>query len=191
MTTLFADDFAGADANPIGGSYTTQPDCSDLRRLSNALRSTSSAACVAYVNSVSPPDDQYAQATVGVLSHSSSVSGVMCRASTGEKSSVNLLIVFDGTLYLQDCVNNSFSLIQSAAHAHTTGDVYRLECEGDQARGYVNDVLKVSGTTVRTTGRFGPWMQSVSADDDTITAFEAGDFAEFRARAYYDLMIGR
>lgn len=161
---LIDTDFVGANANPIGDPWTTQPPGDNLQRLSNALHSATAGVCIAYYNVETPDNDQYVKVTIDTLAN---FAGCMARGSTTERTSVNLLIGPGGTLFLQDVAAGSFTTIDSAAHTHTPGDVYELRVEGTTATGLVNDVVLVEGTTVHTSGEAGPWIQADTTTEIT------------------------
>lgn len=170
MTTLFTDTGAGADANPIGGDYTTWAGFNAWRRLSNVLFGTvSSGNNGAYVNSVGDQANSWIQATVraGSTSH-----GLMLRCATSGDSEGYAFQVYSGTAQIARWDSGaSYNVLDSVAAAIVPGDVLYFEALGTTLTAKINgvDVLSVVDATYAS-GRFGLYTYNDVDGLDTLTA---------------------
>lgn len=174
---LASESFAGTDANPIGGNWTTITGEGAIQRLSNAaVRSANdSLDHSAYYSSGSqPPDDQYCKLVVATIAYDG---GPIVRASTSAT-----------TYYLLDCdpSSNGMTLYKVVAGAFTSlgqgtvtinnGDTVELRVTGNTLDAYLNGVFKFSANdSVIASGRFGVRSYGNSSPI-SFSSFEGGDF---------------
>jgi hypothetical protein len=151
---LFTDDFTRANENPLAGNWSTAASWDAMQLLNNQVGAAAGpAGNASYVNSVSVPDDQYAESPFvqSLVNIVSAGGGVCVRMATGAKS-YYCLQIFNGTstnpvtLDVFKEVAGSYTSLGQAPYTYTPGDVFRIEAQGTAIRGYVNGVLKLSAT---------------------------------------------
>jgi hypothetical protein len=171
MSVLFSESFTGANANPIGGNWTTNTGLAAIQRISNCSDGTAGDSG-AYVNSVSPPNDQYAKVTHNGAPLTTD-GGPMCRAASGAVT--HYLLDFGGTLQIYLVNAGVYTAIGgSSVKTVSFGDTMQLSCVGTTLTGYWNGVSTVSTTDgTLASGLFGIFVSNVT---QRYTAFEGGDF---------------
>jgi hypothetical protein len=170
MSVLYTDTFVAADANPIGGNWTTVTGLAALRRLSNACLGSSASDNAAYVNTVTPPNDQYAKSTIGTAVDDG---GAAVRISTSAATFYFADSLGSGT-QLWKAVAGAFSSIGSSATTCGVGTVAEVRAIGTTISLWKDGVSLVSTTDSSiASGRFGIF---VFANVKTFTGFEGGDF---------------
>jgi hypothetical protein len=187
MTVLFTDSGAGADANPIAGAYTTISGFSDMRRVSNQVTGqVSSSNNGAYINSVTPPDDQYFKLTYQQAVLSSGGGGPMCRTQTGSASGY-LLQVFGVTIALARFDSGGYTSLATAGYTYAQGDVVQIQAVGTTIKAFLNgaEVLSTTDSTY-TSGRFGVYAFS---EQFVYTTLEGGDFAAAQVKTAQGLAL--
>ncbi len=180
MSTLATDDFNRADADPIGGSWTTASSNSAMKIVSNACQPSSLPAdCGAYYNAISWPDDQYSQCKITVNDTASgSGPGVYVRLASGAFTCYRAVASHATTnnVELAKFVAGAHTAIWQRTQSFTDGDTLRLEVQGTTLRVFINGVQVGADATDSsvTTGNAGVAYssQSVSASLDD---WEGGD----------------
>lgn len=174
MTILASESFAGTDANPIGGNWTTEGGGSAIRRVSNAARGTINGDCAAYYNAVTPPADQYCKCVIGTSGgDQAAIVRAATNALTGYWAYWN---AGGGNVILYTQVNNSTITSSSAAASLVTGDVLECRAVGTTISLMVNGIQKVSYVeTSIASGLFGIYINDTS-NVPSFTSFEGGDF---------------
>lgn len=177
MTVLFTDSGAGADANPIGGVYTTLTGFDNLRRLSNRVEGNLGNSG-AYINSVTPANNQYMKLKwqMGSISVGDG-GGPMVRVQTGSASGYVFQIYDNGgtpKIELARFDSGSYVPLISNSASFTPGDLAYIEAVGTTITAKINGV-QVLQTTDATyaSGRLGIYSFSNVWVYDTI---EGGDF---------------
>ena len=170
MSVLYSETFTGANANPIGGVWTTGSGWAALQRISNLVDGTSGDSG-AYVSTVVPPNDQYSKVTLGAAFTTDG--GPFVRAATGAKTHYLLDIAASCQLYR---VSAGVYTTIGAAFSHTAviGDVYEIRAVGTTISGWINGVQQrtVSDANIAS-GRFGIFISGTSL---RFSSFEGGDF---------------
>lgn len=174
MSVLFLDSGAGADANPIGGNWSTLSGLNPLQRLSNKFANVNANTdSCAYVNSVTPPNDQYCVGTVDTAGAAPD-GGVAIRCATSAQSCYFTTNYDVPNIRLLAVVAGSFSELDFDAGSYVDGQTVYIEAVGTTIASKVNNVAKNSVTDASlTSGRFGMFLYD---PDLRITNFEGGDF---------------
>ena len=178
---LATDDFNRADANPIGGNWTTIPGGpGDLQIISNKLSGTTTSQRNGAYNVTAVGDDQYSQGTI--------LGGT---GTDGPCPAVRVSAV-DETFYAfcpVDIGGDAFDLYKRVAGVYTSldtqfatwapGDVIRIEAQGTTIRGYIGGALVASQTdSAITTGQFGILINTSGTLSQTeFDDWSGGDFA--------------
>jgi hypothetical protein len=177
MTIRFTDNFNRADANPIGGNWTTVPGSGafgTMQIVSNQLQGGTSGDNAAYVNSDTPPNDQYSKIAIQTLAGGDD-SGPMARVDTTT-----------GDCYMIDYDGTNAALFEFTGAAHNligtnipwtlvAGDIFEIRCVGTTISLWINGVQKDSVTnSLHTAGRAGVFTH---ASGSVMDNFESGDFA--------------
>jgi PKD repeat protein len=169
-TSVFTDDFNRADANPIGGNWTTAPGCRDMQIISNGLFATvdNSFNC-AYWNANAFTGNQYSQVRVGFAEPSK---GPAVRIQTGAVQQNFYYAKIDNTvsISIKKNVNGSFSTIGASftVPALQSTDIIKLSAVGTTLELFVNGVSQGTRTDSDfTSGVPGIWnFQVLSPLDD-------------------------
>jgi hypothetical protein len=183
MSVLASDDFNRANANPIGGSWTTAPNHNALQLLSNTCQPSSLAVdCGAYYSGITWPADQYAQVKVTVNSTGTGVGpGLFCRQDTGGANTCYRLVASHAAannIELGKFIAGAFTGIWTRTQAFTDGDTLRLEVQGTTLRAYLNGVQIGADTTDSSiaSGATGIAYSSLTSATTLVDDFEGGDF---------------
>lgn len=121
------DNFNRADANPIGGNWTTWPTLAALRIVSNQLANAGSAAdSGAYYSGSSWNNDQSSQYTAVTASSDDKDYGPAVRISSSVNSGY-FVGCTSGAGKIYKFVGGSFSQIQSGGAAWSTNDLIKLD----------------------------------------------------------------
>ena len=179
MATLFSDNFTGANADPIGGNYTTVPaSWWDLRRVGNECSGkVDGPQSAGYRNDVTPSADQWAQLTVR---GSAADVGPAVRCST-TVSSFYALAFGSTQFYIIEYVNSGTGAtvaISTGANSCSAGDVLYLAVSGTTLSAKKNGVL-ISGLesvtdTSLSSGRLGIFIFPAGG---LVDDFSGGDFS--------------
>lgn len=175
MTILASESFAGVDANPIGGNWTTITGYSALQRLSNTVQRTT-GNCGAHYNAAQPPDDQYVKMVIGTAGYEG---GPAVRIST----SATTYYLFDidqgtsGAGQIYKCIAGVFTLLVGNTTAvPVAGDTVELRVIGTTLSGWLNGVQQCSvDDSSIASGRFGIALPS-NSPVIKYSSFEGGDF---------------
>lgn len=183
MTVLFTDSGAGADANPIGGSYVTVTGVGAIRRLGNQLANASGSDGdhAAYVD-ITTPNDCYCQVRNPVVGGRDG--GPVVRAQPGAMS----LLFFtdynatDVEAYI--FVSGSPTLKDRDAGTYNTNSILRFEVVG------TTYTTKIDGATINSftdatfsSGKCGVFMYDSALRFDQV---EIGDFLTAALPVYSD-----
>ena len=175
MTVLFTDSGAGADANPIGGSYVTLTGWAALRRVGNEIANAngSDGDCGARIN-VATPNDHYCKIRPSVVSNRDF--GPMVRVQAATASGV-LMTDYNATdVECYVFVAGSFGSFvdRDAGTYQTTSDVY-MEAQGTAY------VTKIGAATINSfsDATFSSGQGGIFAYDSgaRIINVEVGDFS--------------
>lgn len=175
MTVLFTDSGAGADANPIGGSYVTLSGWAAIRRVSNQLANAtgSDGDCGARIN-VATPNDHYCQVTTAVVGGRDG--GPMVRVQSAAASGV-LITDYNATdVEAYVFVAGSFGSFKDRdTGTYTAGGTVYLEAQG------TTYISKINGATINNftdatfaSGQGGVFMYEAT---QRFTNIEVGDFS--------------
>lgn len=180
MTTLFTDNFTRANGTLLG-NWTTVPGTTSWAISSDVAEGNVQASDAdAYVNSVSWPNDQWAQVTVGAIGNVDQAGvGPVVRSSTTGLTGYIAIANGSGHLYLSKAVLGTFTSLGSSPYSAsvTTGDVLYMSVVGTTI------IVQKNGTTVATvtdssiaSGSAGMYYSSQDSVVDTVTAYSAGNF---------------
>lgn len=186
MAVLATDTFDRANADPIGGNWTTAGTYAALKIASNvAVPSNQGADGAAYYNAISWPNDQYSQLKVTGGTGGSGVGfGALTRQATGATNTNYRCVVDRGAtnnVEMGKTVAGTFTSLKSFSNTWVDSDVLRLESQGTSHRIYRN------GTQISTTatdsaiasGNAGMFYSSDEAS--TGNDWEGGDFTSVSA----------
>lgn len=187
MASLFTDDFNRTNANPIGGNWTTLTGMGDWELNSNKARATANSDSAAYVNSITPANDQWAKLildTVPTAGFSGDGIGPACRMSTSAKTLYECTVANSAGLSIAKRVAGTYTQMASNFTGFVATDEVYIEAQGASP----NIVVKVkkNGTVVLTapndssiaSGRFGVIFSADGSTTNTfIDNFEGGDFS--------------
>lgn len=181
MGQLVADSGVGANANPIGGNWTTLTSFAALQRLINTITGgTAATDCAAKYTGTAFPDDQYAEFTVGATNDL----GILVRCQGGDAYGYMLLgnsLGGSGGEFIR-WASASYIGIQTAEGTWANGDVCRIEITGaspSTMKVFKNGViLPIGGTATDSSGpQTGGLPGSfVFGTGGAFTNFAAGDF---------------
>lgn len=151
MSVVLNDSFARANANPAGSPYSTQAACADCQISGQIFEGTSTDNNSVY-DSLNPySNDHFVQVTVAGCANGVTFY-LRCRLTTPATSPAGIqwaIIQGDTTSLLQTYDSRSLgSPVLNTAPA--IGDVYRLECRGQNYRCFQNGVYL--GTFIDNTG---------------------------------------
>lgn len=176
MASLFSDSGGAAgDANPIGGNFSTAPSFNPIQRTGSKFANSQGfdVDCGAYVNSVTPPNDHYAQVTVDTVGGGDA--GPMVRISTSAQSCYFIQNADGATVLLYSISSGSYNLVDSDAGSYGAGQSAYLEAQGTTILSKVNNVTKNNATDATlASGRFGLNMYTAAT---RFTNFDGGDFS--------------
>jgi hypothetical protein len=187
MAVLATDNFNRADANPIGGNWTT---------INAAMKIASNVAAPvndandsgAYYNAVSFPNDQYSQAKiVSPTSGNQTGCGVYVRANATSGGNGYMLYLANNAngAVLYKLVNGTPTLIWQRAITYGAGNVGYLEVQGTTliAR-YNGAAIGASATdSAHAAGSAGISYSSANAGSNA-DDWEGGDFAAAAATPF-------
>jgi len=186
MGMIASDNFNRADANPIGGNWTTVTSEIAWKILSNHAEPTAfnNDASIYYAGTW--PADQYSQAkiTVNGSAGSTAGAGVCIRASTSLRTYYRLTVDHAGSnnINLTRIVNGTSTSLWTRTVTFVDGDLIRLEAQGSVLRAMVNGVAVGADfvdTSPITSGNPGLTYSSIetssSAED-----WEGGDLTSAR-----------
>lgn len=174
MALPASDNYTRADANPIGGNWTTATGVNGHKILSNQCRIiTANADACSYWNADTPNNDQWAQITYGGTTFGD---GPAVRIST---SATDYYFITDsgGNIFFyrsKTGVQTQLGTALNAVSAWAVGDTLKLEVIGSTLKAYRNGVQigsTYTDATPLTTGRVGVYMYS----DTTYTAWAGGN----------------
>lgn len=183
MTALATDNFNRADANPIGGNWTTANNHNAMQIVSNTCQPSSLLVdCGAYYNAITWPDDQYAQVKVTVNSTGTGVGiGLFCRQAAAANTCYRLVAshAASNNIELGKFVTGTFTGIWTRTQAFTDGDILRLEVQGTTLRAYFNGAQIGADTTDSSiaSGNAGIAYSSATSATTLLDDWEGGDFA--------------
>jgi hypothetical protein len=188
LVTLISDNFQRADGG-LGANWTSAYSWLGYVALvvtSNSARSPSAAGALSVWNgTVTIPDDQWVQVTVGATSNTPYV-GLLVRCSMTAVNTTFYDCLWHGntgssaSLLLRKSVNGTFTTLATATTTVQTGDVITLTAIGSQLAVYLNGsfLMAVSDSAV-TSGLPGLEIDPTGASTDTsITNFAAGTFSD-------------
>jgi hypothetical protein len=170
-----SDDFNRANESPLASPWTAVTGGGALNLFSNAAHSSQSGGIDEFrvYGSSGIGADQFAQATIASIS-GGAVAGVLVRFQTAAKAGYRFYATTGGCQIdrLPGSVN-----IGSAGAGVSAGDVLRLEVQGTTLRGYVNGVLRCTGTdsTYASASNPGLYASGTVAGDPALDNFSAGD----------------
>lgn len=151
--TYSSDNFARANANPIGGNWTTCPGTltRDCQLLSNKLAGTAALFySLVYWNALSFANDQWSEITLASLTSSASYAIAAARVSASAQHSYNAVVQgpIGGTtnLFLQRLDTGGATNISTTTATVVSGDRLRVEVKGTTITVLLNDVQKLQAS---------------------------------------------
>lgn len=184
MSVLATDNFNRANANPIGGNWTTITGLSAMQIVSNAATPSSLSPndCGSYYNAVTWPNDQYSQAKLTVVDTKTDGSGigVAVRVAAAALTAYRVVLTHasPGTnVSLQRFLAGAFTRLWDRGAAFVDGDLVRLEVQGTTLRVFINGVqvgADFTDTNIAS-GNAGISYSSV-ATSASLDDWEGGDF---------------
>lgn len=185
MTALFNDDYNRANENPLAGNWSTQNGEAQMDLVSNAATNHGDTTDqAANVNSVTPPNDQYAKAKITASTGFTQGDGpgVATRMATAAKTYYRA-VMRTGTS--NNCqvgkkVGGAYTNLGDRNLTYSAGTEFYLESQGSThivKYGGVQLGLSINDGAI-TSGRFGISYSSENAGQScTIDDFEGGDFS--------------
>jgi hypothetical protein len=188
LTAIATDNFNRANANPIGGNWTTAPSHSAIQLLSNVAQDSADSGTdnSAYWNANTFPNDQYSQCNVTDSLSSETAEcgpGPMCRCSTSAPRNLYRVIFSPGAtqnLHFEKYAANSYSPIGGFTVTMNNGDLLKLQVQGTTLTAFVNgsSVATTTDSSV-TSGPAGLAFSSCpSGTTVTFDNWEGGDLAQ-------------
>lgn len=167
---IATDTFNRANANPVGGNWTTT-EAAALQIVSNAIEASagSNTRNGAYYNAVTWPINQYSEMSFSTMaSTQASGPGVRMSGSGGTTNGYYALVEGtsgSNTLYFQKIVAGSAANVTSLAGANVViGDIVRIEVHGINVVINVNGVAKITTTDLSlASGKAGLFFYSSAA----------------------------
>ena len=164
----YGDNFNRADANPIGGNWTTMPVYSALKVASNKVQGSTASTNGAFWNASTPSVDQFSE-----LKMDQQDGGPAVRVRTSTQVDMYFTDSLASIYRLARMVNGSYTILQNLGNP--TGKVVRLEATGSGA----SVTLKVFYDGVQqgsdyvdtnaarlTTGTVGIYLYATDSGDD-------------------------
>lgn len=188
MATLITDTFDRSNNADLGASWDGYSGSNPFAINSNAARPSAAAADnIETYNATTPPDDQWAEITIGTWAANANYRNIhaACRFAapntisgyTGAAETPNPA----GKVFIGEFVAGSFSVLASSPQTIVSGDVIRLEVIGSNLTLFQNGLSRATASDgTRTSGRVGIVSYPNSAITDVdIASFRAGDFSNF------------
>lgn len=179
------DDFNGANADPIGGSWTTITGLGALRRYNNTCAASAAGMCGAYRNDITPGAAQYAQCKIAGSAGVDDDRYPAVRISTSATTFYTLGSDDPADLYFAKFVNGSEVKLGNSLIALSSlsiGDVIRLEVSEDNTLTAYRNGTKIGSSYTDssspiTSGRVGEflWIDLSDINTATIDDWEGGD----------------
>lgn len=148
LQQLASDTFARADANPIGGNWTTLTSFSNAQIVSNAVEGTANTNCDSFYNAIVWPNDQWSQTTL--VSIAGGFFGADVRmasaASSAYRPNWNGTSGGSGTLNFSKRVAGTNSSLGSITDTFNNGDTLLITAIGSQISVYHNNFLMMTAT---------------------------------------------
>jgi hypothetical protein len=174
------DNFNRANANPIGGNWSTVGGLTAMQVTNNAVTGTVHGTDNAvYWNANTFSNDQYSQFRVLSVSHVYKGLIVRCNGNN-----MYLAEVRDNSIAFWKYVNGAWTWLGSGSITQAAGDIFKFTATGTKlelfqngiSRGSVNDSSLTSGS---------PGIHSMSSSTtDTIDDWEGGSISQTVARVY-------
>lgn len=182
---LFSESFTGANANPIGGNWTTNTGFAAIQRISNAADG-SSGDSAAYVTGVSTLADSHAKVKF-IGTAVTTDGGPFVR---GDPAAVTHYLLDLPTMQLYYVHAGTYTTIgSSSAQTFTTNDTAELVVVGSFLFGLRNDVVQVRAIdTNLTTGRCGVFMSGTSI---RFSNYDCGDYGPVTAAVFPPELLGQ
>jgi hypothetical protein len=182
FSTLGTDSFQRANANPIGGNWTTSGTFGALQIVSDAVEAaTGGTVNVAYWNASAFNNDQWSQITVGATIGTSAV-GPAVRLGTASENGYAFLwqgtTGSSGTWRLQKYVSGTVTQLATGTLTVSTGDTLAIAAVGTNIYLYWNGVFVFTiSDSALTSGSAGMLVFSASGTTQaTITGWSGGNF---------------
>lgn len=184
---LGSDPGTGANANPAGGNWTTNPQYFAIQRASNLLEpaSTTNTTAIAYWNAVTwnSFNDQWGQITASNCNSSSNVLSVVLRQSTSAKTHYRVqwagTVGSSGTYSILKSVAGTGTSLATSSLTVSTTDTLGLAINGTNLYFYYNGILLAVATDSSiTSGQAGLFLlgDSTSTSDASVSAWSGGNF---------------
>lgn len=145
VVTPASDNFQRANANPIGGKWTTLGTWSPVQLLSNAAAGTSTAQdSIAYYNGISWTPNQFSEVTIGALPTGNDYIGPLVRMGPSNNNYYGLFAIGplgpNVQVFLQK-VTPTVTNLWFTNVALNVGDVLRLEAVGTTLTAKINGAV--------------------------------------------------
>lgn len=180
MSVLFTDTFDGTGAD-LGANWTVETGAATWERVSDTAEASDLLSdCCEYVNSVTPPADQYAQLQVTTdnvnTDNNFNGAGPAVRMATGALTWYGA-VVQNTRIKLMEATAGTFAQLGTFSTTWVDGDTLYIEIQSSGIKVKINGVERISlADSSIASGRFGVIYGStvVSMSSDN---FEGGDFA--------------
>jgi hypothetical protein len=152
LTTLLTDNFNRANVSPLAGIWSTMTGAGNLDIVSNALQvgAVSNDGQVRN-NSVTWPNDHWAEVTITTLNNGFAGAGVLLRAATGANTTYRCSAVgpfgASTAVRIDKIVAGSYTAISSSTATVATTDALRCEVQGTTLTLKINGVTRVGPST--------------------------------------------
>jgi hypothetical protein len=135
---IATDDFNRANADPIGGNWTTITGQGNLKIVSNAVTfSVNNDSGIRY-NTGTWPDDQYSQVKITDVGGTSTTGfGPVVRCASGAYTCYGLYVCASGVasdVVLYKRVAGAFTSLATRTQTYSAGDTFRIEAQGSTLR---------------------------------------------------------
>lgn len=161
MTQLATDNFTRAAENPLsdGGSWAVQNSAQafQLTASQKCTANNSTPACSSYFNgSISWPNDQYSECTLGAALASGQYIGLAVRCQAGSALNYYCVLITLGSnnVLLARSVSGTGTTLSTGTATFTVGDVIRLSVQGTTLTVYKNGTSILTATDSTYTSGF-------------------------------------
>ena len=186
MALPATDNFNRANANPIGGNWTTVTGKGNIQIVSNVAIGTISGINAAYWNADAFSNNQYSQVKLGAVAStwfgpavrfsSSAYTGYLAESSNGT------------SLVLYKVIAGTTTSLASYTVTVSAGDIIRLEVVGSTLTVKHNGTTRITHTNAEiASGSCGLWVNDSDAAK-SLDDWEGGSFSIPVAMYHYQLM---
>lgn len=183
MSILATDNFNRADADPIGGNWTTGPSSGAMKIATNIATTSTGTDSAAYYNALAWPNDQYSLANItSVTAGGGAGPCVLVRMSAAAQTFYRVAAdrAASGNVQLAKAVAGSFTTLWNRTATVIDGDILKLSAQQTSLDVYISGVAVGATATdsAITAGNTGIGYSSNDGGPTTVDNWEGGDFAE-------------